>query len=43
MANGDAFLTKPEKTVIMAKKIIKKITKINPKLSTTGGLQMQDL
>ena len=37
IANGDAFLTKPEKTVLMAKKIIKKITKINPKLSTTGG------
>ena len=37
MANGDAFLTKPEKTVIMVKKIIKKITNINPKLSTTGG------
>tara|TARA_B100000242_G_scaffold288676_1_gene257256 strand:- start:3747 stop:4904 length:1158 start_codon:yes stop_codon:yes gene_type:complete len=37
MVNGDAFLTKPEKTVLLAKKIIKKITKINPKLSTTGG------
>ncbi len=37
IANGDAFLTKPEKTVLMAKKIIKKITKVNPKLSTTGG------
>ena len=37
MVNGDAFLTKPEKTVFMAKKIIKKITKINPKFSTTGG------
>ena len=24
MANGDAFLTKPEKTILMAKKIIKK-------------------
>ena len=36
-ANGDAFLTKPEKTIYMAKKIIKKITKINPKFSTTGG------
>ena len=35
--NGDAFLTKPEKTIYMAKKIIKKITKINPKFSTTGG------
>ena len=37
MVNGDAFLTKPDKTVFMTKKIIKKITKINPKLSTTGG------
>ena len=37
MANGDAFLTKPDKNVFLAKKIIKKITKINPKLSTTGG------
>ena len=36
-ANGDAFLTKPGKTIHMAKKIIKKITKINPKFSTTGG------
>ena len=37
LINGDAFITKPEKTVYMVKKIIKKITKINPKLSTTGG------
>jgi succinyl-diaminopimelate desuccinylase len=36
-ASGNAFLTKPEKTIHMAKKIIKKITKINPKFSTTGG------
>ena len=35
--NGDAFLTKPGKTIHMAKKIIKKITKINPTFSTTGG------
>ena len=35
--NGDSFLTKPEKTIFMAKKIIKKITNINPKFSTTGG------
>jgi len=35
--NGDAFLTKPERTIYMAKKIIKKITKINPTFSTTGG------
>ena len=35
--NGDAFLTKPEKTIFMARKIIKKITRKNPKFSTTGG------
>ena len=37
MANGESFLTKPEKTIFTARKIIKKITKINPKFSTTGG------
>ena len=37
LANGDSFLTKPEKTIYMAKRIIKKITKISPKFSTTGG------
>ena len=37
MANGESFLTKPGKTILMVKKIIKKITNINPKLSTTGG------
>ena len=37
IANGDSFLTKPGKTIYMAKKIVKKITKINPKFSTTGG------
>ncbi len=37
IANGESFLTKPNKTIYMAKKIIKKITKINPKFSTTGG------
>ena len=37
IANGDSFLTKPEKTIYMAKEIIKKITKITPKFSTTGG------
>ena len=37
MANGDSFLTKPEKNILMVKKIIKKVTKINPKFSTTGG------
>ena len=35
--NGDSFLTKPNETIFIAKKIIKKITKINPKFSTTGG------
>ena len=35
--NGEAFLTKPEKTIYMAKRIIKKITKVTPKFSTTGG------
>ena len=37
IANGDSFLTKPGKTIYMAKRIIKKITKHNPKFSTTGG------
>ena len=37
LANGEAFLTKPSKTLFIAKKIIKKITKINPRFSTTGG------
>ncbi len=37
MINGDAFLTKPGKNIFMAKKIIKKVTKISPVLSTTGG------
>ena len=37
MANGDAFLTKPGKNIFLAKKIIKRVTKINPKFSTTGG------
>ena len=35
--NGDSFLTKPNKTIYMAKNIIKKITKITPVFSTTGG------
>ena len=37
MISGDSFLTKPGPTIQMAKKIIKKITKINPIFSTTGG------
>jgi succinyl-diaminopimelate desuccinylase len=35
--SGEAFLTKPNKTTYMIQDIIKKITKIKPKLSTTGG------
>ena len=35
--SGEAFLTKPNKTTFMIQNIIKKITKLNPKLSTTGG------
>ena len=37
LASGDSFLTKPGSTIHMAKKILKKITKINPVFSTTGG------
>jgi len=37
MVSGEAFLTKPNKTTYMIQKIIKKITKIKPKLSTAGG------
>ena len=35
--SGEAFLTKPNSTTFMIQKIIKKITKIKPKFSTTGG------
>ncbi len=35
--SGEAFLTKPNKTTYMIQNIIKKVTKIKPKLSTTGG------
>ena len=35
--SGEAFLTKPNKTTFMIQEIVKKITKIKPKLSTTGG------
>ena len=35
--SGEAFLTNPNKTTFMIQDIIKKITKIKPKLSTTGG------
>ena len=37
LENGEAFLTKPGKNIMLAKKIIKKITRINPVFSTTGG------
>jgi succinyl-diaminopimelate desuccinylase len=35
--SGEAFLTKPNETTHMIQSIIKKVTKIKPKLSTTGG------
>ena len=35
--SGEAFLTKPNATTLMIQNIVKKITKIKPKLSTTGG------
>jgi len=35
--SGEAFLTKPNDTTYMIQDIIKKVTKIKPKLSTTGG------
>jgi len=35
--SGEAFLTKPNSTTYMIQDIIKKVTKIKPKLSTTGG------
>ena len=35
--SGEAFLTTPNRTTFMIQNIIKKITKIKPKLSTTGG------
>ena len=37
LESGESFLTKPGKNILLAKKIIKKITKINPVFSTTGG------
>jgi succinyl-diaminopimelate desuccinylase len=37
MVSGEAFLTKPNQTTYMIQNIIKKMTKIKPKLSTTGG------
>ena len=35
--SGEAFLTKPNNTTLMIQNMVKKITKIKPKLSTTGG------
>ncbi len=35
--SGEAFLTKPNSVTFMIQNIIEKITKIKPKLSTTGG------
>ena len=35
--SGEAFLTRPNNTTFMIQDIIKKITKIKPQLSTTGG------
>ena len=35
--SGEAFLTRPNKTTFMIQNIIERITKIRPKLSTTGG------
>jgi succinyl-diaminopimelate desuccinylase len=35
--SGEAFLTKPNNTTFMIQRIIKKITKIRPQFSTTGG------
>ena len=35
--SGEAFLSKPNATTYMIRDVVKKVTKINPKLSTTGG------
>ena len=35
--SGESFLTQPNKTIYMARNIIKKVTKITPVFSTTGG------
>jgi len=37
MVSGEAFMTAPNKTTYMIQKLIKKITKVKPKLSTAGG------
>ena len=38
MLSGEAFITVPNKTTKMIQNTIKKITKIKPKLSTSGGI-----
>jgi len=35
--SGEAFLTKPNSTTFMIQDVIKKISKVKPQLSTTGG------
>ena len=35
--SGEAFLSKPNATTYMIRDVVKKVTKVNPKLSTTGG------
>ena len=35
--SGEAFLTKPNKTTYLVQNVVKKITGIKPRLSTTGG------
>ena len=37
MVSGEAFITVPNKTTRMIQNTIKKVTKIKPKLSTSGG------
>ena len=37
MVSGEAFLTKPNNTTYMIQEIVKRETKMNTKLSTTGG------
>ena len=37
MVSGEAFITVPNKTTKMIQSTIKKITKIKPRLSTSGG------
>ena len=37
MVSGEAFITVPNQTTRMIQNTIKKVTKIKPKLSTSGG------